>query len=66
MPVGVYIYIYIYREKARSIIVKFKSWGLRTAFYKACLRKFMNGRKKPGAKNFSVSLNLTKRRYFVI
>ena len=26
----------------------------------------MNGRKKPGAKNFSVSLDLTKRRYALL
>ena len=39
---------------------------LRTVFYKAHSRNFMNGRKKPDAKNFSVSLNLTKRSYALL
>ena len=53
-------------RKVRSIIVKFKSWESRAAFYKARTRNFMNGRKKPGAKSFSVSLDLTKRRYALL
>ena len=36
------------------------------AFCKACPRNFMNGRKKPGAKSFSVSLDLTKRGYILL
>ena len=52
--------------EVRLIIVNFKSWGLRTAFYKARPRNFMNGRKKPGAKSFSVSLDPTKRRYTLL
>ena len=38
----------------KSIIVKFKSWDVRTNFYKARPKKM---------KSFSVSLDLTKRRY---
>ena len=54
------------KRKVRSIIVRFKSWESRTVFYKACPRYFMNDRKKPGAKSFSVSLDLTKRRYALL
>ena len=43
-----------------------KSWESRTTFYKAGLRNFMNGRKKPGATSFSVLLDLTKRRYILL
>ena len=48
------------KQKVRSIIVKFKSWESRTDFYKVHPRNFMNDRKKPGAKRFSVLLDLTK------
>ena len=51
------------KQKVRSVIVNFKSWESRIAFYKACPRNYLNGKKKPGAKSFSVSLDLTKRRY---
>ena len=54
------------KQKVRSIIVKFKSWKSRTAFYKARPRNFTNGRKKPDAKSFSVSLDLTNRRYALL
>ena len=54
------------KQKVRSIIVKFKSWKSRTAFYEARPRNFMNGRKKPDAKSFSVSLDLTNRRYALL
>ena len=54
------------KQKVRSIIVKFKSWESRIAFYKARPRNFMNGRKKPGRKSFSVSLDRTKRRYALL
>ena len=54
------------KQKVRSIIVKFKSWESRTAFYKARSKNFRNGRKKPGAKSFSVSLDVTKRRYVLL
>ena len=49
--------------KSKSIIVKFKSWSDRTAFYKNRPKRYVNGEKKPGAADFSVSLDLTKRRY---
>ena len=51
------------KQKVRLIIVKCKSWESRTAFHKACPKKFMNGRKKRGAKSFSVLVDLTKGRY---
>ena len=54
------------KQKVRSIIVKFKSWESLTAFYKARPRIFLNGKKKPGAKSLSVSLDLTKRRYALL
>ena len=54
------------KRKVRSIIARFKSWESRTAFYKARPRYFMNDRKKPCAKSFSVSLDLTKRRYALL
>ena len=47
--------------KTKSIIVKFKSWGPRTEFYKARPKAFVNGEKKPC--KFKVSLDLTKRRH---
>ena len=47
----------------KSIIVKFKSWNVRTNFYKARPKKNDKGTKKAGMKSFSVSLDLTKRRY---
>ena len=53
------------KQKVRSIIVNFKSWELRTAFHKVLPRNFMNGRKKPGAESFTVSLDLTKHFCFV-
>ena len=43
-----------------------KSWESRTTLYKAGLRNFMNGWKKPGATSFSVLLDLTKRRYILL
>ena len=48
------------KQKVKSIIVKFISLELQAAFYKsrhARPTNFMNGRKKPGTKNFSVSLD---------
>ena len=43
-------------------MVKFKSWESQVAIYK----HFMNGRKKPGVKSFSVSLDPTKRHYILL
>ena len=45
------------KQKVRSIIVKYKSWELRSAFCKACRINLMNGRKKLDAK---------KRRYILL
>ena len=54
------------KKKVRSIIVKFKSWKARAAFYKARPKNYVNGRRKPGLTSFSVSLDLTKRRYSLL
>ena len=54
------------KKKLRSIIVKFKTWIARAAFYKARPKKYVNGRKKPGLTSSSVSLDLTKRRYSLL
>ena len=35
-------------------------------FYKARPKDYLNGRKKPGLTSFSVSLDLTKRRYSLL
>ena len=42
--------------------VKFRSWKLRTAFYKARQRNHSDQQKKPDS-SFNVSLDLTKHRY---
>ena len=47
----------------KSIIIKFKSWRYRQDVYRNRPRRFENGKKKPGENSFSVSLDLTKRRY---
>ena len=47
----------------KSIIIKFKSWRYRQDIYRNRPRRFENGKKKPGENSFSVSLDLTKRRY---
>ena len=49
------------KNKVRSIIVKFRSWKSKLAFYKAQTRNHLE--KKPGSSSFNVSLDLTKRRY---
>ena len=51
------------KRMTRSIIVKFRSWSERMAFYKARPTGFSGGKKKPGVLPFRVSLDLTKRRY---
>ena len=51
------------KKKVKSYIVKFKSWESRETFYKARPRAYINGVKKPGKKSFTVSVDLTKRRY---
>ena len=55
-----------WKKKVRSIIIKFKSWKVRAAFYKPRPKNYVNGRKKPGLTLFSVSLDLTKRRYSLL
>ena len=52
------------KKKVRSVIVK--SWKVRAAFYKARPKYYVNGRMKPGLTSFSVSLDLTKRRYSLL
>ena len=47
----------------KPIIIKFKSWGYRQDVYRNRPRRFENGKKKAGENSFSVSLDLTKRRY---
>ena len=54
------------KKKVRSIIFKFKSWKARATFYKARPKIYVNGRKKPSLTSFSVSLDLTKRRYSLL
>jgi len=56
-------YINKQNKKVKSIIVRFRSWNSRVAFYKArpkYLKKVEPGSKSP---KFSVSTDLTKRRY---
>ena len=50
------------KNKVRSIVVKFRSWKSRTAFYKSRPRHHLDRQKRPGS-SFNVSLDLTKRRY---
>ena len=47
----------------KSVIIKFKSWRYRQDVYRNQPRRFENGKKKPGENSFSVSLDLTRRRY---
>ena len=46
--------------------MKFKSWSARKQFYDARPNNFKDGKKKPGYKSFSVSVELTKRRYLLL
>ena len=47
----------------KPITIKIKSWRYRKDVYRNRPRRFENGKKKPGENSFSVSLDLTKRRY---
>ena len=47
-------------KKVKSITVKLKSWRARKQFYDARPKNFKDGKKKPGYKTFSVSVDLTK------
>ena len=53
-------------KKVKSIIVKFMSWRARKQFYDARPKIFKDRKKKPGYKSFSVSADLTKRRYLLL
>ena len=53
-------------KEVKSIIVKFRSWKSRLAFYKSRPKNYENGTRKPGQKKFSVSVDLTKRRYTLL
>ena len=64
--VGKLVFDTVSKQKVRSIIAKFKSWESRTVFYKARPINFLNGKKKPGAKSFSILLDLTKLRYALL
>ena len=44
----------------KPVIIKFKSWRYRQNVYRNRLRRFGNGKKKPGENSFSASLDLTK------
>ena len=46
------------KERQKKVLVKFQSWKVRAAFYKARPKNHVNGRKKPGLTSFSVSLDL--------
>ena len=49
-------------KKVKSIIVKFKSWKSRQQFYNSRPR-FDKNRNKKADQNFTISVDLTKRRY---
>ena len=46
------------KKKIKSVIVNFKSWNARQQLYNARPRN-----QKDGKKNFSISVDLTRRRY---
>ena len=52
----------ISKKKVKSIIVKFKSWKARQQLYNARPRVKKDDKKKP-RQNFSISVDLTRRRY---
>ena len=53
-------------KKLKSIFVKFKLWRAWKLFYDARPKIFKDGKKKPGHKSFSVSVELTKRHYLLL
>ena len=53
-------------KKVKSIIVKFKSWRERSALYQARPKLYRNGVKKSEKMPFTVSLDLTKKRYSLL
>ena len=58
--------IKILEKKVKSIIVKFNSWKSRQQFYNARPKHFNNSKRKPGQHLFSVSVDLTRRRYLLL
>ena len=46
--------------------MKFNSWKSRQQFYNARLKHFNNSKRKPGQYLFSVSVDLTRRRYLLL
>ena len=55
--------IKILGKKVKSIIVKFNSWISRQQIYNARPKHFTNCKRKPGQLLFSVSVDVTRRRY---
>ena len=53
-------------KKVKSAIVKFKSWRARKQFYDARPKNFKDAKKKTGYNSFSVSVDLTIRRYLLL
>ena len=53
-------------KKVKSMIVKFNSWKSRQQFYNARPKHFNNSKWKPGQHLFSVSVDLTKRRFLLL
>ena len=50
-------------KKVKSFIIKYKSWDVQSRFYKARPEGNSEGKKIPGSRVFTVSVDLTKRRY---
>ena len=57
--------IKILAKKLKFIIVIFSSWKSRQQFYNARPTHFSNSKRKPGQHLFSVSVDLTRRRYLL-
>ena len=53
-------------KKVKFIIVKFNSWKSRKQLYNARPKHFTSSKRKPGQHLFSVSVNLTRRRYLLL
>ena len=53
-------------KEVKSIIMKFRSWRAQKQFYDARPKNFKDGKKKPGYKSFSISVDLTRRCYSLL
>ena len=53
-------------KNVQSIIVKFNSWKSYQQFYNARPKHFTNSKRKPGQNLFTVSVDLTRRRYVLL